>query len=40
MEVDGPPRGKGGPKKTWMEVATVDMKKCNPYEDLAQNRSE
>ena len=40
MNVDGPPRGRGRPKRTWMEVVKIDMKKCGLYEDLAQDRSE
>lgn len=27
MTVDGPPRGRGMPKRTWMEVVKIDMKK-------------
>lgn len=37
MQVDGPPRGRGGLKGTWMEVVTMDLKKCNLFDDLAQN---
>lgn len=37
MQVDGPPRGRGGLKGTWMEVVTMDLKKCNLSDDLAQN---
>ena len=40
MKVDGPPRGSGRPERTWMDVVTIDMKKCNLSEDLAQDRSE
>ena len=40
MKVDGPPRGKGKPKKTWMEIVKIDLKMCNLSEDLAQDRSE
>ena len=39
MEVDGPPRGRGRQKKTWMEVVKIDMKKCNLSKDLAKDRS-
>ena len=39
MRVDGPPRGRGRPKKTWMEVVKIDMKKYNLSEDLARDRS-
>ena len=38
MKVDGPPRGRGRPKRSWMEVVKIDIKKCNLYEDLAQDR--
>ena len=31
---------RGRPKKTWMEVAKIDMKKCNLSDDLAQGRME
>lgn len=37
MYVDGPIRIQGRPKKTWMEVARIDLKMCNVSEDLAQN---
>ena len=40
MQVDDPPRGRGGPKRTWMEDAKIDLKKCDLSEDLAQDRSE
>ena len=40
MKVDGPPRGRNRPKKIWMEVVKIDMKKCSLSEDLAQDRSE
>ena len=40
MKVDGPPRGRGRPKMTWMEVVKMDMNKCNLSENLAQDRSE
>ena len=39
MKVDGPPRGRGRPKRTWMEVVKIDMKKYNLSEDFAQDRS-
>ena len=35
MQVDGPPRGRGRLKRTWMEVVTIDLKKCNLSKDLA-----
>ena len=34
MQVDGPPRGRGGMKRTWMEVVKIDLKKCNLSKDL------
>ena len=40
MKVDGPPRGRGRPKRTWIEVVKINMKKCNLSKDLAQDRSE
>ena len=38
MLVDGPPRGRSRPMSTWMEVVKIDLKKCNLYEDLAQDK--
>ena len=35
MKVDGLPRGRGKPKRTWMEVVKIDLKKCNLSENLA-----
>ena len=29
MLVDGPPRERSRPKKTWMDVVKIDMKMCN-----------
>ena len=40
MQVDGPLRGRGRLKRTWIEVVKVDLKKCNLSEGLAQDRSE
>ena len=40
MKVDGLPRGRGRPKRTWIDVVKIDMKKCSLSEDLAQDRSE
>ena len=37
---DGPPRERGRPKRTWMEVVTIDLKKSNLSEDLALDGSE
>ena len=37
MLVDGPPRGRGRPNRTLMEVVKMDLKKCNLFEDLAQD---
>ena len=39
MKVDGPPRESGRPKRMWMGVVKIDMKKCNLSEDFAQDRS-
>ena len=38
MQVDGPPRGRGRPKRTWMEVVTIYRKKCNQFAYLAQEK--
>ena len=40
MKVDGLPRGRGRPKRTWMEVVKMDMRKFNLFENLAKDRSE
>ena len=40
MKADGPPRVRGRPKRTWMEVVKINMRKCNLSKDLAQDRSE
>ena len=40
MQDDGPLRGRGRPKMTWMEVVKIDLKKCNLFEDLTQDSSE
>ena len=40
MKVDGSPRGMGRPKRTWMKVVKIDMKKCNLSEDLAKDKLE
>ena len=40
MQANGPPRGGGRPKRTWMEVVKIDLKNCNISKDLAQDRSE
>ena len=29
---------KGRPKRTWMEIARIDLNKCNPSTNLAQDR--
>ena len=34
MQVDRPPRGRGKPNKTWMQVVKIDLKKCNLSEDV------
>ena len=36
IQVDGVPRGRDGPKRPWMEVVKIDLKKYNLYEDLTQ----
>lgn len=36
MQTDGPPGGTDKPKRTWMEIITIDMKTCNLYEDLGK----
>ena len=38
MKVDGPQRESGWPKRTWMNVVKIDMKKYNLSKYLAQNR--
>lgn len=40
MQADGPRKGRGRPKGTWMEIVKIDQKNCNVFEDLAQDRSE
>ena len=40
MKLDGPPKGRGRPNKTWMKVVKMDMKKCNLSKNSAQDRSE
>ena len=41
VKVDGPPRGRGRLKRTWMEdVIKMNIRKCNLSENLAQDRSE
>jgi hypothetical protein len=40
IQVEGPSRGRGRPKKTWMEVINSDLKKLHLSKDLAQNRTE
>ena len=37
--VDGPARGRGRSKRTWMEVKKIDLKKCNISNNVAQDRS-
>ena len=36
VKVDGPPRGRGRPKRSWMEKVKIDLKKYNISEDLDQ----
>ena len=40
MQIDGPPKGKGKPKRTWMEPVKIYLKKCNLFKDLVKDRSE
>ena len=40
MQVNGPPRRWRGPKRMWMEVVTIDLKKCNLSRELAPDRLE
>ena len=40
MQVDGPPRKRGRPKRMWIEVVRIDNKKCNPSKYLAKDRLE
>ena len=40
MKVDEPARGRGKPRRTWMEVVTIDLKRSSLSEDLTKDRSE
>ena len=40
LEFDGPPKGRGSPKRMWMEVVKIDLKKFNLSKDFTQDRSE
>ena len=40
IQVEGPSRGRGRPKTTWMEVINSDLKKFHLSKDLTQNRTE
>lgn len=40
MQVDGPSRKMGRPKRTKIEVARIRLKKRNLYKDLVQDRQE
>ena len=40
MQVDGPPRGMGRLNRVWMEVVKLDMKKCDLFVNLTQDRLE
>ena len=40
MPDDCPLWGGSKPKRIWMEVVTIDLKKCSLSEDLAQDRLE
>ena len=35
---NGPLRAKGRSKKTWMVVVKINMKKCNLFQNLVQDR--
>lgn len=39
MPVDVTPRGRGMPKKMWMEVVAIDLKKYKLCEYLTRDRS-
>ena len=36
MQVDSPPRERGRPKTTWMEVLIIDLKNCSLSKDLTR----
>ena len=40
MQVDGSPMERDRPKRTWMEMVKIDLKKCNLSKDLVEDRSE
>lgn len=40
MQVAGSSKKMDRPKTIWMEIARIDLKKCNQSEDLAQDRLE
>ena len=40
MQVDGHPRKRDMPKRTWMELVRLDLKKCNLLEELTIDRLE
>ena len=39
-QVGGPTRRRCRPKRTWMDIIQINLKKCNLSEDLTQYRSE
>lgn len=40
IPVDGPLRKRVRMKRTWIKVVGIDLKKCNLFADLAQDRLE
>ena len=36
MKVDGPPRERGRPKRTWMELVKIVLKKFNLFEEIGR----
>lgn len=40
MQVDGPLRERGRPKRTWVKVVKIYMKNCNLSEDWARDKLE
>ena len=40
VNIDGPPSGRDGPKRTCMEVIKIYIKKCDLSEDLAFYKTE
>ena len=40
MQVDSRTKERGRPKRKWMEVVKIDLKNCNLYKNLTQNKLE